>query len=51
MVKQLIHNDISSTRVRLFVKRGFSIRYLLPDSVIDYIEKHGLFKDYNQSNM
>jgi nicotinamide mononucleotide adenylyltransferase len=44
VIKQLIHNDISSTKVRLFVKRGFSIKYLLPDSVIAYIVEHGLFK-------
>lgn len=44
VIKQLIHNDISSTKVRLFTKRGFSIKYLLPDSVINYIHENGLFK-------
>ncbi|KAI9296558.1 Nucleotidylyl transferase [Neoconidiobolus thromboides FSU 785] len=44
VVKQLIHNDISSTKIRLFVKRGMSIKYLLPNQVIDYINKHDLYK-------
>jgi nicotinamide mononucleotide adenylyltransferase len=43
VIKQLIHNDISSTKVRLFVKRGFSIRYLVPDPVVEYIYQHRLF--------
>ncbi|KAL1923165.1 uncharacterized protein VTP21DRAFT_9541 [Calcarisporiella thermophila] len=43
VIKQLIYNDISSTRVRLFVKRGMSIRYLLPNSVINYIHENKLY--------
>ncbi|KAI9301814.1 hypothetical protein BJ944DRAFT_270920 [Cunninghamella echinulata] len=43
VIKQLIHNDISSTKIRLFVKRGMSIKYLLPDPVIDYIHQHKLY--------
>jgi len=43
VVKQLIYNDISSTKVRLFVKRGMSIKYLLPNSVIQYIYDHKLY--------
>ncbi|KAL1932750.1 hypothetical protein VTP01DRAFT_8428 [Rhizomucor pusillus] len=44
VIKQLIHNDISSTKVRLFVKRGMSIKYLLPNPVIDYIYERGLYR-------
>lgn len=44
LAKQYIYNDISSTKIRLFVKRGMSIKYLLPDTVIDYIEDKNLFK-------
>lgn len=35
--------DISASDLRRRVARGESIRYLVPDSVIDYIEKHGLY--------
>ena len=44
VVKQTIYNDISSTKVRLFVRRGYSIKYLLPNSVITYIEQNGLYR-------
>jgi len=43
VVKQLIHNDISSTKIRLFVKRDMSIKFLLPDAVIQYIRDHKLY--------
>jgi len=43
-VKQFITNDISSTKVRLFIKRRMSIVYLTPDPVIEYIDRHGLYK-------
>ncbi|KAK9763101.1 Nicotinamide/nicotinic acid mononucleotide adenylyltransferase 1 [Basidiobolus ranarum] len=45
VVKQLIHNDISSTKIRLFIKRGMAIKYLLPNQVIDYISQHQLYLD------
>ncbi|EDO17108.1 hypothetical protein Kpol_1025p28 [Vanderwaltozyma polyspora DSM 70294] len=43
VIKQLIYNDISSTKVRLFLRRGMSVQYLLPNSVIRYIAEHGLY--------
>ncbi|KAF8622714.1 hypothetical protein AX15_006805 [Amanita polypyramis BW_CC] len=49
LISQLIQNDVSSTKVRLFLRRGLSVRYLLPNPVVDYIEQHGLYKDENTS--
>lgn len=43
VIKQLIYNDISSTKVRLFIRRGMSVQYLLPNSVIRYIQEHRLY--------
>lgn len=43
MIPQLIQNDVSSTKIRLFRKRGKSIRYYIPDKVVDYIYEHGLY--------
>ncbi|MBM7651710.1 nicotinate-nucleotide adenylyltransferase [Neobacillus cucumis] len=35
--------DVSSSMIRDRVKKGKSVRYLLPDSVIDYIEEKQLY--------
>lgn len=35
--------DISATTIRDCVRMGTSPRYLLPDAVLDYIRKHGLY--------
>jgi nicotinamide mononucleotide adenylyltransferase len=43
IIPQTIRNDISSTKVRLFINRDMSIRWLLPDSVREYIEEHRLY--------
>ncbi|AAS54511.2 AGR022Cp [Eremothecium gossypii ATCC 10895] len=43
VIKQMIYNDISSTKVRLFIRRGMSVQYLLPNSVIRYIQEYGLY--------
>jgi nicotinamide mononucleotide adenylyltransferase len=43
LISQLIQNDVSSTKVRLFLRRGLSVRYLLPLSVVEYIEQNGLY--------
>ncbi|RUS72235.1 hypothetical protein EGW08_020008, partial [Elysia chlorotica] len=43
IVTEWIFNDISSTKVRRALRRGDSVKYLLQDSVIDYIKKHQLY--------
>ncbi|KAG0142869.1 hypothetical protein CROQUDRAFT_66748 [Cronartium quercuum f. sp. fusiforme G11] len=45
MVPQLVKNDVSSTKVRLFVRKGMSVEYLIPNPVIKYIRQHGLYLD------
>ncbi|BFZ54865.1 Nicotinamide/nicotinic acid mononucleotide adenylyltransferase 1 [Savitreella phatthalungensis] len=42
-VEQTVMNDVSSTKVRLLLRKEYSVRYLLPESVVDYIEEHGLY--------
>ncbi|XP_012146971.2 uncharacterized protein LOC100881101 isoform X2 [Megachile rotundata] len=43
IVTEWIPNEVSSTRIRRALKRGESVRYLLQDSVIDYVYKHGIY--------
>lgn len=37
--------DISSTMIRQKIRSQCSVKYLLPDNVIDYISKEGLYQD------
>lgn len=50
VIQQLIQNDVSSTKIRLFLKREMSVRYLVPAPVINYIEEHGLYEDDGASS-
>lgn len=45
VIPQVITNDVSSTKVRLMRKRDLSLRYVVPDSVIEYITHHGLYRE------
>ena len=41
--------DVSATELRSLIKRGASLRYLLPDAVIAYIEVHKLYREHDAS--
>ncbi|XP_030629487.1 nicotinamide/nicotinic acid mononucleotide adenylyltransferase 3 [Chanos chanos] len=43
LVREWIHNEISATEIRRALRRGLSVKYLLPDSVIQYIKEHNLY--------
>ncbi|MCJ1313167.1 hypothetical protein MMC25_006844 [Agyrium rufum] len=45
VIKQLIQNDVSSTKIRLFLRKEMSVQYLIPSPVIQYIDDHGLYED------
>ncbi|KAL8924939.1 MAG: hypothetical protein Q9208_003822 [Pyrenodesmia sp. 3 TL-2023] len=50
VIPQLIQNDVSSTKIRLFLRREMSVRYLVPAPVIHYIEEHKLYEDDGASS-
>lgn len=50
VIQQLVQNDISSTKIRLFRRRDMSIRYLVPEQVVDYIEMHNLYDEDGSSS-
>lgn len=37
--------DVSSTDLRMRVNKGWPLRYLVPDAVVDYIAAHRLYED------
>ena len=39
--------DVSASELRMLIKRHASLRYLLPDAVIAYIEEHKLYKEHD----
>ncbi|XP_007420162.1 nicotinamide/nicotinic acid mononucleotide adenylyltransferase 1 [Python bivittatus] len=43
LVEEWITNDISATKIRRALRRGQSIRYLVPDIVQAYITQHNLY--------
>jgi nicotinate-nucleotide adenylyltransferase len=43
--------DISSTQIRRRIAEGLSVRYLAPKSVIEYIEKRGLYSPPGQRSV
>ncbi|KAF3341117.1 nicotinamide mononucleotide adenylyltransferase isoform X1 [Carex littledalei] len=42
-VDEIVPNQISSTRVRDCIRKGLSIKYLIPDEVIEYIKDTQLY--------
>ncbi|XP_023866098.1 nicotinamide/nicotinic acid mononucleotide adenylyltransferase 3 isoform X1 [Salvelinus sp. IW2-2015] len=43
LVREWVRNETSATEVRRALRRGLSVKYLLPDSVIKYIHQHNLY--------
>ena len=48
VIKQMIQNDVSSTKIRLLLREERSVQYLIPSPVIQYIEQHGLYENEQQ---
>jgi len=51
LIMEMTLLPISATGIRQALRRGESIRYLVPDAVIDYIRQHQLYPDtHNKPN-
>lgn len=48
LVKEWIQNEISSTQIRYALRRGLSVKYLIPDSVIAYIAYHNIYTEESE---
>lgn len=44
IIRQLIANDVSSTKIRDLLSQRMSVHYLLPACVIEYIQENGLYR-------
>jgi nicotinamide mononucleotide adenylyltransferase len=51
VIQQLIQNDVSSTKIRLFLRREMSVQYLVSPEVIEYIKEHSLYEDDGTGSM
>ncbi|KAL1137947.1 hypothetical protein AAG570_009642, partial [Ranatra chinensis] len=47
IVTEWIWNEVSSTKIRRSLRRGESVKYLVPTPVIDYIKSNGLYGTYD----
>ncbi|XP_034559362.1 nicotinamide/nicotinic acid mononucleotide adenylyltransferase 3 isoform X2 [Notolabrus celidotus] len=45
LVREWVRNETSATEVRRALRRGHSVKYLIPDSVMDYIHQHNLYTE------
>lgn len=45
LVTEWVRNETSATEVRRALRRGLSVKYLIPDSVIEYIHQHNLYTE------
>ncbi|KAI4460449.1 nicotinamide mononucleotide adenylyltransferase [Holotrichia oblita] len=43
VINEWIRNDVSSTKIRRALRRNESVKYLVPDQVIDYITRQELY--------
>ncbi|XP_074507016.1 nicotinamide/nicotinic acid mononucleotide adenylyltransferase 3 [Sebastes fasciatus] len=45
LVREWVRNETSATEVRRALRRDLSVKYLIPDSVIEYIHQHNLYTE------
>ncbi|CAL1605993.1 unnamed protein product [Knipowitschia caucasica] len=48
IVQEWVTNEISATHIRRALRRGRSVRYLLPDAVLNYVHEHKLYSEESE---
>lgn len=48
LVREWVRNETSATEVRRALRRGLSVKYLIPDPVIEYIHRHDLYTESSE---
>lgn len=48
LVREWVTNETSATEVRRALRRGLSVKYLVPDPVIEYIHQHNLYTESSE---
>lgn len=48
LVREWVRNETSATEVRRALRRGLSVKYLIPDPVIEYIHQHNLYTERSE---
>ncbi|KAK5859794.1 hypothetical protein PBY51_021321 [Eleginops maclovinus] len=48
LVREWVRNETSATKVRQALRQGLSVKYLIPDSVIEYIHQHNLYTEESE---
>ncbi|XP_025041394.1 nicotinamide/nicotinic acid mononucleotide adenylyltransferase 3 isoform X2 [Pelodiscus sinensis] len=48
LVTEWIQNEISATHVRHALRKGLSVKYLIPDSVISYIKHNHIYTEESE---
>ena len=49
LLLETMNVDVSSQEIRTWIQEGKSIRYYVPDPVIDFIEKKGIYKRWQNT--
>jgi nicotinamide mononucleotide adenylyltransferase len=44
IIPQAVQTELSSSKLRLLIRRGYSIKYLTDDKVIKYIKENNLYQ-------
>lgn len=48
LVREWIQNEISATNIRKALRKGQSVKYLVPDAVISYIKQHNIYTEESE---